>query len=36
MIEEGDKAPDINVAATNGKSVNLAAPGGRADPQLPV
>ena len=28
MIEEGDKAPDINVAATNGKSVNLAAPGG--------
>ena len=28
MIEEGDKAPDINVASTNGKSVNLAAPGG--------
>ena len=28
MINEGDKAPDINVAASNGKSVNLAAPGG--------
>ena len=28
MIDEGDKAPDITVAATNGKSVNLAAPGG--------
>ena len=28
MINEGDKAPDITVAASNGKSVNLAAPGG--------
>ena len=28
MIDEGDKAPAITVAATNGKSVNLAAPGG--------
>ena len=28
MINEGDKAPDINVNASNGKSVNLAAPGG--------
>ena len=28
MINEGDKAPDITVSASNGKSVNLAAPGG--------
>ena len=28
MINEGDKAPSITVAASNGKSVNLAAPGG--------
>ena len=28
MINEGDKAPNIQVAASNGKSVNLAAPGG--------
>ena len=28
MIDEGGKAPDITVAASNGKSVNLAAPGG--------
>ena len=28
MINEGDKAPDINVAASNRKSVNLASPGG--------
>jgi thioredoxin-dependent peroxiredoxin len=28
MINEGDKAPDITVAASNGKSVNLARPGG--------
>ncbi len=28
MINEGDNAPDITVTASNGKSVNLAAPGG--------
>jgi len=28
MINEGDKVPDITVPASNGKSVNLAAPGG--------
>ena len=28
MINEGDKAPDITVSASNGKSINLAAPGG--------
>ena len=28
MINEGDKAPDITVSASNGKAVNLAAPGG--------
>ena len=28
MIDEGDKAPDITVSASNGRSVNLAAPGG--------
>ena len=27
MINEGDKAPDINVEASDGSSVNLAAPG---------
>jgi peroxiredoxin Q/BCP len=28
MINEGDKAPAIDVSATDGSSVNLAAPGG--------
>ena len=28
MIDEGDKAPDMTVTASNGKSINLAAPGG--------
>ena len=28
MINEGDKAPDITVSASNGKSINLATPGG--------
>src|SRR3712207_4120301 len=28
MINEGENAPDITVAASNGKTVNLAAPGG--------
>ena len=28
MINEGDKAPDITVTASDGKTVNLAAPGG--------
>ena len=28
MINEGDNAPDITVSASNGKSINLAAPGG--------
>ena len=27
MINEGDKAPEINLAASDGSSVNLAAPG---------
>jgi thioredoxin-dependent peroxiredoxin len=27
MINEGDKAPSITVTATNGSSINLAAPG---------
>lgn len=28
MIGEGDKAPDIDVTASDGVTVNLAAPGG--------
>jgi peroxiredoxin Q/BCP len=27
MIDEGDKAPDINITASDGSSLNLAAPG---------
>ena len=28
MIDQGDKAPDIAVSASDGSSINLAAPGG--------
>ena len=28
MIQEGDRAPDLTVTASDGSSVNLAAPGG--------